>query len=99
MTFKEVLHRAADPGVQFSELSSQNVFPFLSASNQSISVLNSANETLGQCGHFPLSESKIRRVVSDILSLEVENYLLKDPSARFYIVNHKAYLHLCGGPL
>ena len=36
-------------------------------------TLNSGNETLTQRGHFPLSESKNLRVVTEISGLEVQN--------------------------
>ena len=96
---KEVLHRAPDPGVPFGFTPPQNQNPDFSLVRFFQSDLSSRNETLDHCRHFPLSDSKIHSIVDEKTYDENENISSSGQIGKFYIVNLRAYLELCGGPL
>ena len=88
ISFKEVL-----------ELPPPNENPLFSETTFSIFDFNSKNETLDDCRHFPLSESTIRRLVDEKSHGEFENIFEARHRGTISIVNTKAYLCTCGGPL
>ena len=62
-------------------------------------TLNSKNETLDQCGHFAVLDIEIRNGIGVKSVSENKNISKAVELVHFSLVNLKAYLVLCGGPL
>ena len=100
-SFKEVLHTYTDlgGGEFYRTPPPQNENPLFSETTFSIFDLNSKNETLDHCRHFLLLESTIRRLADEKSHLENENIFKARHKGTISVVNTKAYLCTCGGPL